>query len=79
VNWANASIVLTDAAFQNLGSISFRIILNDGSNVNSSSFLRLDTVTLTGAAAAVPEPVSYALLAGLGGLALVCVRRCRRR
>lgn len=78
VNWSNASIVLTDAAFQSLGSISFRIILNDGTNANSASFLRIDTVTLTGAAAAVPEPAVYGVLAGLSGLALACVRRCRR-
>lgn len=78
VNWSNASIVLTDAAYQNLSTITFRIFLNDGTNVNTESFLRLDTVALTGVAAAVPEPASYALLAGLGGLALACARRRNR-
>ncbi len=80
VNWSNASIVLSDAAFQNLGSIEFRIFLNDGANENSASYLRLDTVTLTGVSAtAIPEPATYALLIGAGGLLIAGLRRRRSR
>lgn len=80
VNWSNASIVLSDAAFQNLGSIEFRIFLNDGANTNAASYLRLDTVTLTGVAAtAIPEPATYALLIGAGGLLIAGLRRRRSR
>lgn len=75
VTWSNASIVLTDAAYQNLSAITFRIFLNDGTNVNADSYMRLDTVTLTGVASAVPEPATYSLLMGLIGLALAGVRR----
>jgi len=79
VNWSNASIVLTDAAYQNLSAITFRIFLNDGSNVKADSYLRLDTVALTGAASVVPEPSTYAVLAGLAGLVLAGVSRRVRR
>jgi hypothetical protein len=78
VTWSNASIVLTDAAYQDLSAITFRIFLNDGTNTNAVSYVRLDTVTLTGVASAVPEPASYALFAGMGGLVLVGVRRRSR-
>jgi MYXO-CTERM domain-containing protein len=80
VNWSNASIVLTDAAYQDLSTITFRIFLNDGTNENGASYLRLDTVALTGVATmAVPEPSSYAWVAGLFGLTLAGVRRRRSR
>ncbi|CAM3045428.1 PEP-CTERM sorting domain-containing protein [Rariglobus hedericola] len=75
VSWSNASIVLTDAAYQNLSAITFRIFLNDGTNTNAVSYVRLDTVTLTGIASAVPEPSTYALMSGAAGLVLAGLRR----
>jgi hypothetical protein len=75
-DWGNASVVLTDAAFQGLGAIEFRVFLNDGANANDASYLRIDTVTLTGVSTApVPEPAGVALLAGAAGLAVAGARR----
>lgn len=79
-NWSNASITLTDAAFQQLDTIEFRIFLNDGTNNNSSSYMRIDTVTLTGVSTSpIPEPASFGLLAGAGGLLLAAGGRRRGR
>lgn len=79
--WSTASIGLTAANFQNLDTITFRIYLNDGANDSSTHYLRLDAVSLTGVSAVpatIPEPSSYALLAGAGGLAVTGLRRRRK-
>ncbi len=54
------SVDLTGAAFQNLGSVSFRIYVFDNAT-NSAQMPRIFDPTLTGAV--VPEPSSWVLLA----------------
>ena len=78
--WLPASVVLTGGDYQNLNSITFRIFLNDGSNASGTSYLRLDTLTLSGVAAtAVPEPASYAMFGGLAGLLVSVLGRRRSK
>ncbi|MBC2600801.1 hypothetical protein [Puniceicoccus vermicola] len=61
---------LSDAYYQGLDEITFRIYLFD--DVNSAySFTRIDDMSATGTAA-IPEPATSALLTAVGGL-LVCV------
>lgn len=76
--WSLADIDLTDSAYQDLESISFRIYLNDGENTSGNSQLRFDSVTLSGASTAIPEPSTYALLGGVGVLGLAVLRRRRQ-
>lgn len=73
--WSPASIGLSAAAYQDLSSITFRIILADDGSTSATSFFRFDSVLLSGAVTAIPEPSTYALLAGAGGLALAGFRR----
>ncbi len=77
--WAPASIGLTAANYQGLNSISFRVYLNDGANELTTSYLRIDNLTLSGVSTAIPEPSTYALLTGAGGLMVAGVRRRKRR
>jgi hypothetical protein len=70
-----STIVLT-------GVTEIRIYNWDNSDVESSAengwfFTRLDDVVLNGEVSAIPEPSSYALLAGCFGLAWVMLRRRR--
>ena len=73
--WSPASVGLSAAAYQDLSSITFRIILADDGSTSATSYLRFDSVVLSGVASAIPEPSTYALLAGAGALALACGRR----
>lgn len=77
--WSPASVGLTAAAYQDLSSITFRIMLADDGSTSATSFLRFDSVVLSGVVTAIPEPSTYALFAGAGGLALAAIRRRGRR
>ena len=74
-SWGTASIGLTAANYQGLNSITFRIYFNDGDNALSTSYIRLDNLTVT--ASAIPEPASAAALCGLAGLGFAAARRRR--
>lgn len=75
-SWTTASIGLSALPYQGLSTITFRIYFNDGDNALSTSYLRLDNLTVT--ANAIPEPSAAAALAGLCGLGLAAARRRRR-
>ncbi|MDQ8206312.1 PEP-CTERM sorting domain-containing protein [Coraliomargarita sp. SDUM461003] len=76
-DYQRQTISLTDAAFQGLsGSTEFRIYLYQTQD-SSGDVARLDNVTLNGSLSAIPEPSSFALLAGICGLTSVIVRRRR--
>lgn len=74
------TIDLSGAAFQDLSSITFRIVVDDRANNNAAGgSVQFDNIAVEGivastAAAAVPEPSSLALLA-LGAIGLVTRRR----
>lgn len=75
--WQTASVGLTATTFQNLeGPVSFRIYLTDGDNTSATSYLRLDTITLSGVSQ-IPEPAAAAALVGLCGLGFAAARRRR--
>jgi len=63
----------TSAPATETRTISFAVGVIDTSDFNTSSALSIDNVTLT----AIPEPSSFAALAGLAGLALAATRRRR--
>ncbi len=79
--WSGASVGLTASTYQNLNTITFRIVYSDTST-SSSAILRFDNITLSGisdaSTASIPEPSSSALLMGAGGLLLVVGGRRRR-
>ncbi len=71
------TIDLSDAAYQSVSSITIRLY-GYASSTTMVGTLRVGDLTLNGTITAIPEPSSYALLAG--GIALgsmVCVRRRR--
>jgi hypothetical protein len=78
-NWTLASIGLSAVSYQGLDTVSFRIYLNDGANTSTNSQLRIDTVALSGVSSNIPEPSTYALVAGVGGLVGAGFRRRRNR
>jgi hypothetical protein len=73
----SVSVTLSGLDYQGLtGTTTFRIYaFSDGSD--EDQIIRLDNVVLNGTVSAVPEPSSFALLAGFCGLASVMVRRRR--
>ena len=74
--FANSSISLTGASFQNLTSaIEFRIYISD-STTNANRGALIDNVTLNGLVVAVPEPTTAAMLAS-ATLWIACFRRRR--
>jgi hypothetical protein len=69
------SISLSSSEYQGLtGTITFRIYAYDDSD-STGDMDRLDNVVLNGTLSAIPEPSSFALLAGMFGLCLVALRR----
>ncbi|WP_269526323.1 PEP-CTERM sorting domain-containing protein [Coraliomargarita parva] len=74
--FAEYSIDLSDAAFQNISSdLTFRLYAYGGAS--SSSSLRHDNLTLLGTVSAIPEPAMTGLL--MMGASALCVLAIRRR
>lgn len=69
------TISLSDPAFQGVTSATFRLygFVINASSVSSSDVIRFDNVVVNGSV--VPEPSTYALLAGAGVAALALWRR----
>ncbi|MDF3058468.1 MAG: hypothetical protein K0R17_2683 [Rariglobus sp.] len=68
------SISLTSGLFQNLDGVQFRLFVEDNSG-SSAYAVRVDNFVLSGEVAAIPEPSTYAVLAGGVALGLVVFRR----
>jgi hypothetical protein len=81
ITWSLAGVGLAASIYQNLDTITFRIIYSDTST-SSSAILRFDNITLSGVSDAstanIPETSSYALLVGAGGLLFVMSGRRSR-
>ncbi|GAB5560205.1 MAG: hypothetical protein SynsKO_18520 [Synoicihabitans sp.] len=78
------SITLSGAQYEGLQAISFRIYgwnISSGSGVTNLRSLSGDDLEVFGtvSVSAVPEPSTFALLAGLGALGMVASRRRGRR
>ncbi|WPJ95481.1 PEP-CTERM sorting domain-containing protein [Coraliomargarita algicola] len=63
-----------DSMFQGLDSVEFRIYVWGGSGTTSNSRMNFDQIVVEGT---VPEPGTYALLAGCFALGSVMLRRRR--
>lgn len=79
--WAPASVGLTASTFQQLSvPVTFRIVLADDGSTSGSAQLRLDNLALEGLSATpIPEPSTFAVAAGMGGLCLAVMRRRSRK
>ena len=69
LNFSSSSIVLSTGQ-----SVTFRIAMGDDRGSNSFGG-GLQAVQVLGSAAAIPEPSSFGVFAGLGALLLVARRR----
>lgn len=74
-------ISLSDSAYQNLTSITFRLFLSDDGVNTTTHTLRLDNIDVQGfsVTSAVPEPSTYAALSGLAALGVAALRRRNSR
>lgn len=71
---------LTGTGYENIAAgtnVEFRIYMWGASGAKSSSRVQIDNVLLQGTTSVVPEPGTFALLAGLTGLTSAMLRRCR--
>ena len=69
----NTIVDVSGSEFNNLSSVTFQIRYFDNSDSGSVLTNRLDNVVVSGAV--IPEPGSYAMIAGMFGLAYVMIRR----
>jgi hypothetical protein len=76
-NNSTVAIHLRDIVPAANGTITFSM-LEAGTNTSANSFVYLNALMITSTASAIPEPGSFAALAGLGALGVVALRRRAR-
>jgi hypothetical protein len=70
--WTGRTVNLSGAAFDDLSTVTFRLVLGDNNNA-ASRHLYLDNIQLNGFVVAIPEPSTCSVIL-LGGLALLGAR-----
>ena len=76
--WINESLDLSTLSSSFLNNQSAFYLRMTYTSANTQGSQAIDNIQLTGVAAAIPEPSTYALLGGLGALGCAMVRRKRR-
>jgi hypothetical protein len=70
--WTGRTVNLSGAAFDDLSTVTFRLVLGDNNNA-ASRHLYLDNIQLNGVVVVIPEPSACSVVL-LGGLALIGAR-----